>query len=41
MAGRVLMTDVSEGRARSRSMLRWMDSVKVALGSRGMTVDAA
>ena len=40
MAGRVLMADVSGGRVRERPRLGWMDSVKKALGSRGMTVDA-
>ena len=37
MARRVLMADVSGGRARSRPRLGWMDSMKMALGSRGMT----
>ena len=38
MAKRVLMEEVSGGRARVRPKLGWMDSVKVALGNRGMTV---
>ena len=33
--------EVSEGRVRGRPRLGWMDGVKVALGNRGMTVDAA
>ena len=37
MARRVLMAEVSGGRQR----LGWMDGVKVALGKRGMTVEAA
>ena len=41
MARRVLMAEVSGGRVRGRSSLGWMDGVKVALGSRGMTVEAA
>ena len=39
MARRVLMADVSGGRVRWR--LGWMDGVKVALGNRGITVEAA
>ena len=39
MARRVLMAEVSGGRARGRPRLDWMDGVKVALGNRGMTVD--
>ena len=35
------MADVSGGRVRSRPRLGWMNFVKVALGSRGMTVEAA
>ena len=35
------MTEVSGGRVRGRQMLDWMDGVKVALGNRGMTVEAA
>ena len=41
MARRVLMAEVSGGRARGRARLGWMDDVKVALGNRGMTVEAA
>ena len=41
MARRVLMAEVSVGRLRGRPRLGWMDGVKVALGNRGMTVDAA
>ena len=40
MARRVLM-DVSGGQVRGRLRVGWMDDVKVALGSRGMTVKAA
>ena len=40
MARRVLMAEVSGGRVRERPRLGWMDSVKVALGNRGMTVEA-
>ena len=41
MARRVLMAEVSIGRVRVRPTLGWMDGVKVALGNRGMTVEAA
>ena len=41
MAGRVLMAEASGGRVRGRPRLGWMDGAKVALGNRGMTVDAA
>ena len=41
MARRVLMAEVSGGRVRGRPRLGWMDGVKVALCSRGMTVEAA
>ena len=41
MARRVLMADVSGGRVRGRPRLGWMDGVKVALGNRLMTVEAA
>ena len=41
MARRVLKAEVSGGRIRGRPMLGWMDGVKVALGNRGMTVEAA
>ena len=41
MARSLLMAEVSGGRVRRRPRLRWMDDVKVALGNRGMTVEAA
>ena len=41
MARRVLMAEDSGGRVRMRPRLGWMDGVKVALGNRGMTVEAA
>ena len=41
LARRVLMAEVSDGRVRGRPRLAWMDGVKVALGSRVMTVEAA
>ena len=41
MAKRVMMAEVSGGRVRGRPRLGWMDGVKVALGNRGMTVEAA
>ena len=41
MARRVLMAEVSGGRVRGRPRLGWMDGVKVALGNRRMTVEAA
>ena len=41
MARRVLMAKVSMGRVRGRPRLGWMDDVKVALGNRGMKVEAA
>ena len=41
MARRVLMAEVSEERVQGRLRLGWMDGVKVALGNRGMTVEAA
>ena len=37
----VLMVEVSGGRVRGRPRLGWLDGVKVALGNRGMTVEAA
>ena len=44
MARRVLMADVSGGRVRGRQrlgwMYGWMDGVKMALGCRGITVEA-
>ena len=36
-----LMALVSGGRVRGRPRLGWMDGVMVALGNRGMTVEAA
>ena len=36
-----LIAEVSRGRIRGRPRLGWMDGVKVALGNRGMTVEAA
>ena len=41
MARRVSMDEVSGGRVRWRPRLGWMDGVKVALGNRGMAVEAA
>ena len=42
VARRVLMAEVSRGRVRGGPRFGWMDSVvKVALGNRGMTVEAA
>ena len=41
MARRVLMAEVSGWRVRGRPRLGWVDSVKVVLGNRGMTVEAA
>ena len=41
MARRVLMAEVGGGWVRGRPRLGWVDGVKVALGSRGMTVEAA
>ena len=41
MSTRALMAEVSGGRVRGRQRLGWMDGVKVALGNRGMTVEAA
>ena len=35
------MAELSGGRVRGRPSLGWMDGVKVALGNRGMTVEAA
>ena len=35
------MAEVSEGLVQGRTRLGWMDGVKVALGNRGMTVEAA
>ena len=41
MARRVLMAKVSGGWVRGIPRLGWMDSIKVTLGNRGMTVEAA
>ena len=41
LARRVLMADVSGRRVQGRPRLGSMDGVKIALGSRDMTVDAA
>ena len=35
------MAEVSGGGVRGRQRLLWMNGVKVALGNRGMTVEAA
>ena len=35
------MAEVCGGRVRGRPRLGWMDGVKVTLGNRGMTVEAA
>ena len=40
MFRRALMAEVSEGRVQGRQWLGWMDGVKVALGNRGLTVEA-
>ena len=37
----VFMAEVSGGRVRGRPRLGWMNGVKMALGNRGMTVEAA
>ena len=41
MAKWVLVAEVSGGRVRSRPRLGWMDGVKIALGSIGLTEEAA
>ena len=41
MARRVLMAEVSGGGVRGRPRFGWMDGVEVALGNRGVTVEAA
>ena len=41
MARRVLMAEVSGGRVRGRPRLGWIDGEKVAVGNRGMTMEAA
>ena len=40
MARRVLMAKVSGGWVQGRPRFGWMDGVKVALGNRGITVEA-
>ena len=40
VARRVLMAEVSGGRVRGRPRLGWMNGMKVALGNRGMMVEA-
>ena len=40
MTRRVLIAEVNGGRVRGISRLGWMDGVKVALGNRGMNVEA-
>ena len=41
VARRVLISEVSGGRVPGRPRLGWMDGVKVTIGNRGMTVEAA
>ena len=41
MVRRMLMAEISGGRVRGRPRLGWMDGVKVPLGTRGMTLEAA
>ena len=41
MTRRVLTAEVTRGRVQGRPILGWMDGMKVAMGNRGMTVDAA
>ena len=41
MARRMLMAEVSGGRVRGRPRLGRMNGMKMALGNRGMTVEAA
>ena len=41
MTRSVVMAVVSGGRVRGRLRLGWMDDAKVALGNRGMTMEAA
>ena len=38
---RMVFAEVSGWRIRGRPRLGWMDGLKVALGNRGMTVEAA
>ena len=41
MARRVLMAELSGIRVRERQRIGWTDVLKVALGNRGITVEAA
>ena len=41
LARRVEMAEVNGGRVLGRPRFGWMESVKVALSNRGMTVEAA
>ena len=41
MSRRMLVSEVSGGTVRERPRLGWMDFVKVALGKREMTMEAA
>ena len=41
MARSVLMAEINGGRVRGRPRLGWLDGVKLALGNRGMTMEAA
>ena len=41
MARSLLMAEVSGGRVRGRQRLGWINGAMVALGNRGMTVEAA
>ena len=41
MARKVLIAEISVGRVRGRPRLGWIDGVKVALGNRGMNMEAA
>ena len=41
MARRLLMEEVNGRLVQERPRLGWMDGVKVALGNRGITVEAA
>ena len=41
MARRVLLSEVRGGLVRGRPRLGWINGVKVALGNRGMTLEAA
>ena len=41
MARKVMMADAGVGEGRGRPRLSWMEGVKMSLGSREMTVEAA